>query len=156
MIGGDVRGTEFQPFALYSLIDIGEGEDEGEDPEMAKKTFSKLADELDESGRIDGLDDDNDVLRSIRLAPDSIFKQPTLAAALSAHTQYSQEHKDDLAYNHRGFVAIHARDWGKEGVFLVFADWEEGHRVTGFRYVVYACRSCSSKMDRGRLTIEQA
>ncbi|CAD0110877.1 unnamed protein product [Aureobasidium uvarum] len=115
---GEVRGSEFLPFALYDLAGI------------PSKDIESLVARLDGN---DIIGTEPNEIHLVSLAPESVQQQNTLHDALVAHIQYCTAHMNKLDYFPFGFLAAHNRDWDRKGVFLVYIDFEESFEVTGFR-----------------------
>lgn len=128
--GDDVHGSEFLPFALYSLVQT---------PEAA---LQDLADELE---REQVIHTDNGQIHLVRLAKESHRQQTSLGDVLSTHIEDAKANKNELQYFPFGFLAVHEADWKTKGLFLVYVDFEEPFPVVGFRirarHVGEACRT---------------
>ncbi|CAD0084631.1 unnamed protein product [Aureobasidium vineae] len=115
---GGVRGPEFLPFALYNLAGI------------PSRYIESLEAGLDENNIIGT---EPNAIHLVSLAPESVLQQETLHDALVAHIQYCTAHMDKLDYFPFGFLAAHDRCWDRQGLYLVYIDFEEPFEVTGFR-----------------------
>lgn len=143
--GSDVGGSDFLPLILYSL-----------DTSVPQASLQSLATELEQDYVIEV--DNSDSIHLVQIAPASLRDQTSLESTLENHIKYVNENVSKLEYFPWCFLVAHDKDWATQGIWLVYVDFEEEHKVTAFRLRVAdvggVCRSLRDD-DEGVEVLEE-